>query len=335
MTLLKFDGFDDLSDLGKRWTIGRATVSNTAARDEGRGLIFSENSEMGQAFDALSGTLVVGFAIKPVTVPVSTEIELLTFYNNSTALCSLRMTPSRTFRIAESNPTYTVGSSSYVLPSDDFSYVEVKILFSSSVGTAQLMINEESKINVTSVATGTLSSDGCDVLYFQTGADTTLYIDDVYILNDSGTTNNDFLGNVAAVYVPPITTEEDTSITSGSIDPHDVLDEYPADESDVVYFDNTGQKVRMGFILEDATTNYTDVFAVSVDLYGKRLSSSLTGAKPYLLYNESLVFSPNFGILGTDYEHREVLLESNPSTFTSWTLQELEDGIILGMEIGT
>lgn len=92
-------------------------------------------------------------------------------------------------------------------------YLEVKWTPALSGGSFEIRVNTVPILSLPSVQTayGTLvgvSSRGCDLMEFGlsqiSGGQTSWVWDDLYFLDDAGTLNNDYLGNVRAQYLSPV-----------------------------------------------------------------------------------------------------------------------------------
>lgn len=88
---------------------------------------------------------------------------------------------------------------SYTLPKGpDYNYLEFKALVHTSAGTYELRVNEITVLSATGVNTADTGSNDADRvrLHFEVASALDyLYIDDLYILDGTGTDNTDFLGD--------------------------------------------------------------------------------------------------------------------------------------------
>ncbi len=139
-----------------------------------------------------NNTLVIGCAIKWAALPSVTPDETFSFYDGTTRGINLRVDTDGKLSVYRSNTL--LGTSTNTINISTWYYVELKILTHNSAGTVDLKINGTSWLSLSSQ--DTQQGENAYHTAFQLGYSTTEIIqyDDIYVLDGSGSINNDFLG---------------------------------------------------------------------------------------------------------------------------------------------
>jgi hypothetical protein len=176
---------------------------------------------------ALATDFVVGFAIKHISGIATHNIFIftgtggntlaishasagtLTLYRNSTSLC------------VTSGVTWTAGQ---------WYYIEFQFHQNATTGTCEIRVDGVTRASASSVNTdvGTIST------LRLTLAATTLCLDDIYILDSSGTHNTTFLGPMRVVALYPTGDVQTDWTPSTGADHYALVDENPASTTDYV-----------------------------------------------------------------------------------------------------
>lgn len=125
-------------------------------------------------------------------------------------------------------------------------YIEIKLTISSSVGAAEVRLDGSTVINVSGVNTMNASSGHAKIAAIQFGgysSSTNMEFDDMYLCDNSGSVNNDFLGDCSiGLLVPDGDSSVQLSRSSGSTN-YSLVDEYPGDSATTyVYSATAGHK---------------------------------------------------------------------------------------------
>jgi len=197
VALLFMDSFNHYANMIDKY--GNSGIAEHAmptigsgGRTGGNCLVFNGGCALKRSITT-SDTVIVGFAWKCIWIGSVNPCMILEFLNGASLLMELKFTNSRNFGL------YRNGTLLGSLSADPFSdniwyYLEVKILFDGSVGTAELRVNGNPWISLAGQNTGVSQ---CNQIMFGSGgsSDDSQRAGDLYICNDSGTVNNDFLGD--------------------------------------------------------------------------------------------------------------------------------------------
>lgn len=183
MGLIFMDGFDhyDAADANfKGWTGG--TYINETGRFGSRGALGVENlNPANKILPSSYSQLVVGFAVKITRL---TPEAFFALYASGSPVVVLNVSPSLRIDIDGTWEGTTI------LVEDSFFYVELKI--DVGAGTAEVQLNGAPEISATGV-----SLSNVDTIRFESHTfDGFTIVDDVYVLDSSGSAPNDFLGDV-------------------------------------------------------------------------------------------------------------------------------------------
>jgi hypothetical protein len=268
-------------------------------------------------------TLVVGMAIK-FTQFHANPVPFLHFYDNTTQGMNLRVTSTGELGVYRGSTAIntTVGLS---LLTGTWYYIEFKVLCDDTVGTYEVRVGGANVLSDTGVDTKASTHTYHNIvrLYQNTVYVCYPYYDDIYCLDGSGATNNDFLGNMRVIAIRP---DGDTAANawtrSGGAENFDLVNESICD-------DDTGY-------VESAVSTTKDLYT-----YGaiSELADSVKGIQINTVCREtdansfSLVTVAKLGatesnsaasaIGTTDYIMKTRLMETDP-TGNAWTIANVD-----------
>jgi hypothetical protein len=215
-----------------------------------------------------------------------------------------------------------VGMTRANLTYGEYHYVEAKIFSDATSGTVEIRVNGCPILNLASV--NTLNTGGAitnvmvgysqDIFH---KADTNL--DDYYVCDGSGSTNNDFLGDVTVrtLYPDGDNTTQFSTTGNGGYSTHyeqvNYGDALPA--SDWVEDASTGN--RDIYTMDDSTDNFATVFGVVGWVYARYD----TGASTYHIVCDSNGTESESGdiVASSVYRHDSFILENDPDIASAWT----------------
>lgn len=277
MSLLFIDGFDDrrttvsFFDLVKGWTAegGNADINGTIGRFGSAGVdLIGNNWNIKRPIVNTDPTIIIGFAMEPVTITGANNDWFLTLYGDSASVThvTLGLRADGSIGAYRGPASALLGQSavSVLTGVGSYDYIECKVLISDTVGTVDVQVNGVNVLSLTGQDTkngGTNSFiDGVD---FRGATNHGWFMDDLYIANTQGTLNNDFLGDVNVETKFP--NAEGTTIQwtpSVGVDNSANVDEQPPDGVDV-NTDSTVGNIDM-YETENMVDNANDVFGVQV-----------------------------------------------------------------------
>ena len=208
MALLFVDGFEHYAytDFLKKWTgngliPSLVAMSTTAGRRGGGCLTFASGYPTVCATKVLPGnpaTLIAGAAWDMDNNPGGAGF--LAFLDSTTATTNvtLYLTASKAIAAYRGDVGTLLGTSANaVVPSTGYCHIEAKVLIHATTGTVDVRVNGVSVLSLTGQNTkqGTNAYSNTVKIGVPGSMATTGKIDDFYVCDNSGSTNNNFLGD--------------------------------------------------------------------------------------------------------------------------------------------
>jgi len=163
------------------------------------------NPSLGKAVPN-SSTLTVGFAINP-NVLSGNNFTILTFQDSMQIQVQITVTASAQLQVRDGNGNVLGTTSSPVIVSSTFTYVEVQVVFSTSpTGSCNIQVNGVNVLSLTGIQTAISSNSYANVVNLCAGSSNNVYFDDLYICDGTGAYNNTFLGDVRVALALPSST---------------------------------------------------------------------------------------------------------------------------------
>lgn len=334
MSLLFIDGFDHYAtaDLAKKWTTVSftPTIVPAGGRRGGGALVATGSSHSVQKTIALQTGLVWGSAVLFTTAPTSTR-EIMRFMDVATSQIQLQINTNMTISVMRGSTT--LGTTTVAAPIGSWVYLELKVVFSQTVGTYELRLNGVNILSATGVDTCNSATVGANVLYVGssgTGGPSPNF-DDMYLLNLSGSTNNDFLGDCRVDTIYPTSDGTYSAGTPSAGSTHYVLvDENPPNTSDYIDLSAVSDRDSYGMGNLDALTAST--------VYGVQVNAAVwkddAGAKSAaaMVRSGSTNADGASTALGTSQLYVSQIFEQNPAAAAAWTeatVNSMEAGVVV------
>ena len=253
MALLFTDSFDHYTNLAEKYdsvllTHGGAvmSISESAAREAGGGGLSVVNSGTNYCYCnkgiPTSSTVIVGFAFSSN----STGEMILLALSDTTNCQVFFVIQTNGFIQAYTQPVVSfndltgatlLGTSSVPVPLGGvWTYLEFETTFSTTAGSITVRMNGINVMSLTGVNTQVTANASVNnfTLGYQWAipvSSVTFYIDDLYVLNNSGSFNNAFLGDVHVVALLPTGAGESTEWTpNGAGADWECVDDNPPNE---------------------------------------------------------------------------------------------------------
>lgn len=337
MALIDFTGFEDQENntLGSFFT----NVSNVSYCDYSTVTRYN----MGKSFYNSSTSLITYYKdlykdCDEVTVGCAIKRGLsdgqgyprchIQFFTGSYVQCSLYMSRYGMFLERYSG----VNLASYVDKSwnyNTWNYVEVKCSLGNGDGYMVARLNGIEVMNISdidNVYNATVYTISQVRLYMEYS-----YIDDIYILDNTGTENTDFLGDVVCYMSFPTAngTTNDGTASSGSN--YECVDEEIVDDTDYITLDTIGQVELYTIGDLPTTTNAKTIHGVKVQSRMQKTDSDAHNVNN-IVYVNSTTYNGTGVYLPIGYAYYYDIWELNPDTSLAWTETEvnsLESGIVV------
>lgn len=330
MSLLFFDGFESygttgtLTGLDRRYTGVPGTITGIAGRFSGRAIRCSSVSTA--FFDYVIGSthtdVVLGFAVRNI----SNTQSFIALLNGSNSLsASLRRTSGGKLAInLPSGSEHEVSSLDF--DTSDWVYVEIKLHTNATTGSYEVRVNGVLWLSDSGVNTNN------NVAVIRIGsANITVEFDDLYLLNDSGATNNDFLGPQRIEAITVTSAGDVTEWTpSEASDNYTLVDENPTDD-DTTYVEES-TSTDQDLYNYSSLAALTSVNGVAVITTFKRPS----GSETLQISCKSGTSEDNVNANAThstSYTTDTTLFEQDPDTTSPWTVSGV-NAAQFGVKVG-
>jgi hypothetical protein len=343
--LLFTDSFDHYpySQMTRKWS----TITGSGNGDIGSG--YGRNGSNGWRpnlagsatnttlnLTANASTLIIGFAIK-FPVP-GQQCFFFRFIDSATTQITLIYNTDGSLGVYRGDVAAHLGTTApgaLPTPSTVHNYVELKVTFHPSAGTVDLRVNGVSKLSLTGQNTRASANSSANQIQFGGGSPNAswhIYIDDLYLCDATGSTNNNFLGDVRVECLFPSTegSEIDLTPSTGTDNSANVDETSPNDDTDYNSSTNPGDRDKYG--MTDLVSTIGSVLAVAVNSMDRKDDSG-TRTHSHILDSlgvESVgtAFSPT-----TTYSNHQTIYESKPGG-GALTITDV-NAIEVGFEITT
>lgn len=342
MALLFMDGFDHYAtaDFSKKYTSAGASVSlaATSGRRGGGALQCAASTTQGvltKTF-AAGASWVIGFAFSGSQYGGSSSPSLAALLDSGSLQCELRVNADGTLSVTRAGNAVTGGTSVQALNANAFAFIEWKVTIADSIGanTCKVRVNGVDWITVATgqdlkatanasanqvrIGNGTSSTSGATLLW-----------DDLYICDQSGSTNNDFLGDVRVDTLYPTSDGNYTQFTpSTGTDHYALVDETAPNTTDYNESSTVGHRDSYGMGNLAALTSQT-VYGVQVNAAMLKDDAGARSASTFVRSSGTDGDGASVA-LGTSQTYVSQVYETNPNGSVAWTetsVNAMESGV--------
>lgn len=319
-----FGSYTNASQIERKWDSGLSALAANDSLETGR--VPALGYSLGFAGDALitrnlgnHATWVVGFAFNNVNVnPPSQPMPILCFMDSVyTQVHVAYNSQSRLLSVYREGTQLGVGTTQ--LDSNTWYYIEAKATINNSTGAVTVKVNEATDITVTGANTRVTANNYANRIGFRSTVARGRYkLDDIYVFDGSGSTNNDFVGDMKVETIRTTGAGNSTNwtVSGGSYDNWSAV----RDGQTSYYLSTTGTDVQDLYTFNDLTKVTTSIKGVVVN-YTARNSDSDT----HDLKSATRVSSTDYTdstattIDGATWKTYYSVWEQNPNTTAAWT----------------
>lgn len=245
---------------------------------------------------------------------------LLRLLDAGTAQVELRVQADGTLRVTRNGTTVTNGTSTYTIPTSTWVYIEWKVTIADSISadTCKVRVNGTDVITVATSQDlkNTANASANSVVIGGTGGHTACYYDDFYVCNQSGTTNNDFLGDVKVRTIYPSGAGNSTDWTPSAGSNYQCVDESPAN-GDTDYVSETTAGDHDTYALDDITITGS-ILGIQTNLYAKKDDAGTKELAAVVRSGTTDYDGATVSVNGSYTVHTEIR-ETDPDTTAAWT----------------
>lgn len=331
MALRFCDSFDHYAtaDIPGKYSDQSGAIITAGVGRTGSALNLSASGFNGvvQIFDN-QGTWIVGFAFKTSAIFAGGVLNLVEWAAfPATGIVALRITTTGKWEVARDGTI--LGTGTTTIPINTWMYVEWKVVIHPSAGSYDIRIDGSSVLSGSGVDTsvdGNAYARGLRIGGTTTG---TQYHDDLYICDGTGTTNNNFLGDVTVKAILPDSAGNYAQFTpSAGANYQNVDDAAPDGDSTYNGAADAGKKDSYNFGavgLTGPVLGVQTVLTARKDIGGSKIVKDLVriSGTDYSGSNASLTDA---------YKMHRQIRELNPATSANWTIAQI-DAAEFGVEV--
>ena len=280
-----------------------------------------------KALDA-QATWVIGFAIKlPATLSFTgTWLEIL---DGGSVQIALKRSVS-TLQILRG----TTVLDSCSIQAGVWYYVEVKVTINDTTGSYEVRLNGVNVMSGSNVDTQQTANATADGFKFYGDTYATVLLDDLYVLDGTGSTNNDFLGDMKVSAILPngdVSGESDFT-RSGGTPNYENVDENPSDD-DASYVESGTSNDRDLYDYENIDAGVTGIKGVQINTQARVTDAQSQTLITSCKSNTTVSEDSGESIGSTTYNTSYRVMEQDPDTSAAWTASGL-NAASFGVKVG-
>lgn len=323
MALVFFDGCGEYYDTAQMEKVFIKTGTPTVEAAGGRRGGASIECQVNESFTlgvAPIATYIIGCALKASSFTIT---RFLSTYWGTRSQVNLRIATGGGINVYSDN-TLIGSTAAGLMTLNEYSYIEVKIFISDTVGTVEVKIDGGTALSLTGQDTKHNSADAAiDRIVFGAPTGNDMQFDDLYILDTTGSApQNDFLGDVQIDAVFPdgdgTTSDFDTTFPASPTTHYTKVDENPAtDDTDYNETPTLNDVDLFTFANLATITGGSDLVGVKASALMRRTDAGTVQAE-LVARPTTTNFSSTAKPLGTGYTYHHGLWDTDPDG-AAWT----------------
>jgi hypothetical protein len=252
------EGFDHYAAITQilegKWTASDSVVNKSlvAGRLGGQALRFNNSSgnNFSKTLAANYATLICGFAFRPAVAGTN---RFFAFRDAGTDQVGLAINGSGRLIVYRGTTATVLATGTTVLSLNVWYWIEIKVTFANA-GTIEVKLDGASEIASTAADTTNTANAFANQILIAAGSNGQYDFDDLYLCDNSGANNNDFLGIRRVQTVAPSGAGSSSQWTPSAGSNNQNVDDSPGPDDDTTYNST-------------ATAGHVDLYAMS-DLAG-------------------------------------------------------------------
>lgn len=340
----------DVSVLGTGRVTGKCVSASSTHSAENIDIALGH--EIDVASLSSSSTWIVGYAMRcaastfqsPYSYNASPRIGLIQFQDSDGVPMVSVFTRSVSNITAVTGDMRSVpvgsklGSSDKSLLASVWHYVEFKITFSPTAGSVVVRVDGQEALNITGANTSgkelagrVLETSPTKLVVGCTADGVPVWIDDLYVCDGSGSTNNDFLGDVGnrRLYPTANGTTNQFTASGGGLN-YTYVDEEDVDD-DATFVESSTAGDNDLYAISDPAVTPTDIVAFNVVVVAKSDDGGAKTGRNMILSGSTEGLGDIYS-LSADYASYRALFPVDPATGTAWTSSGINN-VEIGVEV--
>ena len=345
MTLLMYNGFEGYSTPSDQYDAGDGlsylespdSISYGTGRNGGKALRNSDITWGNSArfkFPAITNDkiAIAGMAIYLEQMPLFDFTALLFSTVEGSSGCEITLQPDGNLYI-KALAFYTKKYTYYLINTNQWYYIEMKVLSHNTTGYCNVRINEQEVLDYSGNlfwSGGTAITKLLTDLYYKDN----FLVDDIYVADNQGTENNDYLGDIRIDAIHPNGAGNYVQMTPSVGNNYECVDETELDDTDYVEGANAGEKDSYSY--GSVPTDLDDVGIIGVQTKNncKRTGTAINIKIDPVIRTGSTDYSQTAQDLPdvTGMIEGDIIIE-DPSDSLAWTQAKI-NACEFGMEVG-
>lgn len=338
MALRFYTGFDyiNTSQIGRVFQYNQNGLSLTPGRYAGRGWVWDNQPGFIATSIPAASTVVTGFAFSfaygDATNPFLIFLDATSSTSSPLTQVDLRVTADAAIQVTR-NGTILDTTAAGVFQFGLWNYMEVKTFINDSTGYIQIKINGATVLNSASKDTKNTGNNYVNMVRWQAFSSTGAFnfrLDDIYILDDTGATNNDFRGECRVKTLYPTANGETNQFSRvGAASNWQAVSEIISDD-DTSYV--------LSSVLGHVDDYDMETLALTGSIYGLQLNVTHrkddVGSRSIapVISSSSIYYEGSIFSCMSDYTIAQKIWELNPATTSAWTnstINSLYAGLVI------
>ena len=321
MALLYTDGFD-VGDFALRWPYSSGTFTTSTTTRFGTGMSVAQvngfnGNLLGKSITP-SARVFIGFAMNMLIVP-GTILKTYTD-NGTTTQIYVTLNNGGKLSLVKGNGTVLATSAAGVYPSGTWQYIELCAAINGTTGYCELRVNGGSVASFTGNTRNggtSLNIDRFDILRTSGGSETD-YWDDLYVCDNTGTTNNTFLGDIQVQTLMPNGPGASTQFTpTGAATNWQAVADVPY--STATYNSASTVGNRDLYTLSDLSASTGTVKGIQTNMIVNKTGAGTANLKAAIQSGGTVYYDPTIA-LSTTTTWTAAVREVDPATSAAWTV---------------
>jgi len=332
MALRFCDSFDhyETADITMKWssTGGISPTIGVVGRNGTSGLRLANllGSSISKTIDNQQ-TWIIGFAVSIASLPAS-DLPIVQIIDSSTTqvtFCIASDGKIKAYRGESWSGGTLLGTSSSGIGAGSFYYLELKVIIDNTIGAVEVRINASSVLSLTGVDTQVTANAYANVIMIGEDSGASVLqtdIDDLVILDGTGSVNSNFIGDVRVEALLPNGDGNYSQWTPvGSATNYQNVDENPPDDDTTYNVEGTsGQKDS--FAIQNVSLVTGTVKGLVTHMATRKDDAGTRQIRRFVRVSGT-DYAGSAVTVQSSYIYNSEVLETNPNTSSPWSLTEL------------
>jgi hypothetical protein len=338
MTLLWMDGFD-AADVTSKWP--NSNIANTTSGTRfgyGKCVQLGSTGASPSLRKSFTASTKVIFGQAYMTDGSGNQFSWFTLYGDAGStphitIIQRNLGVVNIERGPTGSQTVLASSAAGAWSNNVWHYVEVSATISDTTGTVVVKVDGATVVTYTGDTKNGGTANSVDMIEWQAynGGGIHVWVDDLYIANDQGTINNDFLGDSRVYTLSPTGAGANTGWTPSTAPNWDCVNELPASSTDYVFAGSAG--LRDTYACADLPGSPAAVFGVNAVAIAKKTDAANRTVKTVIRRGSTDYVDTTGLALSTADNVAVGLRETDPSTSAAWTVANV-NAMEIGVESG-